>query len=92
MQIIRNSDNQVVLTFHIPTLSSSGGGWPGGGSSSAVMTFSSPEFTAGSYTLKYGGTISGGTNFHNYYTGATYTGGSTKTFTVGTAYSITSVN
>ena len=92
VQIIRNSDNQVVLTFHIPTLSSSGGGGPGGGSSSAVMTFSSPEFTAGSYTLKYGGTISGGTNFHNYYTGATYTGGSTKTFTVGTAYSITSVN
>lgn len=93
VQIIRNSDNQVVLTFHIPTLSGSGGGgFPGGGSSSAVMTFSSPEFTAGSYTLKYGGTISGGTNFHNFYTGATYTGGSTKTFTVGSAYSITSVN
>ena len=92
VQIIRNSDNQVVLTFHIPTLSSGGGGFPGGGSSSAVMTFTSPEFTAGSYTLKYGGTISGGTNFHNYYTGATYTGGSTKTFTVGSAYSITSVN
>ncbi len=96
IQIIRNSDNQVILTFHVPTLSSSGGGGPGGGpgggSSSAVMTFSSPEFTAGSYTLKYGGSISGGTNFHNHYTGASYTGGSTKTFTVGTAYSITSVN
>ena len=92
VQIIRNSDNQVVLTFKVPTLSSSGGGFPGGGSSSAVMTFSSPEFTAGSYTLKYGGTISGGTNFHNYYTGATYTGGSSKTFTVGSAFSITSVN
>lgn len=94
IQLIRNSDNQVVLTFHVPTLSSSGGGgWPGGGgSSSAVMTFSSPDFTAGSYTLKYGGTITGGTNFHNNYTGASYSGGSTKTFTVGTSYSITTVN
>lgn len=93
IQIIRSSDNQVVLTFQVPALSSGGGGgWPGGGSSSAVMTFTSPEFTSGSYTLKYGGTISGGTNFHNYYTGATYSGGSTKTFTVGTSYSITSVN
>lgn len=94
IQIIRSSDNAVILTFHVPTMSSSGGGgWPGGGggSSNAVLTFSSPDFVQGSYTIKYGGTISGGTNFHNYYTGATYTGGSTKTFTVGTSYSITTV-
>lgn len=94
VQIIRNSDNAEILTFYVPTLSSGGGGGPGGGggSSSAILFFSSPEFTAGSYTLKYGGTISGGTNFHNYYTGATYAGGSSKTFTVGSSYSITSVN
>ncbi len=102
VQIIRSSDNAVILTFHIPTLSNSGGGpggggpggpggGPGGSSSSAVMTFSSPELTQGSYTLKYGGSISGGSNFHNYYTGATYSGGSTKTFTVGSSYSITTV-
>ena len=91
IQIIRNSDNAVLLTFHIPTMSG-GGGWPGGSSSSnAVLLFSSPDFTQGSYTLKYGGTISGGTNFHNYYTGASYSGGSTKNFTVGSSYSITTV-
>ena len=92
IQLIRNSDNEVILTFHVPTISG-GGGWPGGGgSSSAVMTFSSPEFTEGTYTLKYGGTISGGTEWHNYYTGATYTGGSTKTVTVGSSFSAVAVN
>lgn len=94
VQLIRNSDNAEILTFYVPTVSGGGGGWPGGGgsSSSAILTFSSPEFTAGSYTLKYAGSVSGGSNFHNYYTGATYTGGSTKTFTVSSSYSITSVN
>ncbi len=96
VQIIRSSDNAEILTFHIPTIGNTGGGGgPGGqggqGGSNAVMIFSSPDLTAGSYTLKYGGTISGGTDFHNYYTGATYTGGSTKTFTVGSSYSITTV-
>ncbi|MCR4964571.1 MAG: carbohydrate-binding domain-containing protein [Bacteroidales bacterium] len=92
VQIIRNSDNTVLLTFHVPSISGGGSSPWGGGSSSVIMTFSSPEFTSGSYTLKYGGTISGGTNFHNYYTGATYSGGSSKTFTVGSSYAITSVN
>jgi len=95
IQIVRSSDNTVVLTFHIPSMSNSGGGggWPGGGggSSSAVVTFSCPELTQGSYTLKYGGSVSGGTDFHNYYTGATYSGGNTKTFTIGSSYSITTV-
>ena len=91
VQLIRNSDNEVILTFHVPTISG-GGGWPGGGgSSSAIMTFSSPEFVQGTYTLKYGGTISGGTGWHNYYTGATYTGGSSKTVTVSSAITV-SVN
>ena len=95
IQLIRNSDEVVILTFKIPALSGGGGGWPGGGgggSSSAIFTFSSPEFTEGTYTLKYGGTISGGDNFHNYYTGATYSGGSTKTFTVGSSFSAVAVN
>ncbi|MBO7492270.1 MAG: carbohydrate-binding domain-containing protein [Bacteroidales bacterium] len=93
VQLIRNSDNVEILTFYVPAISGGGGGWPGGGgSSSAILTFSSPEFIAGSYTLKYGGSVSGGNNFHNYYTGATYTGGSTKTFTVNSSFSATSVN
>ena len=83
IQLIRNSDNEVLLTFHVPSIT--GGGPGGGGGSSAIMTFSSPEFVEGTYTLKYGGTITGGTNFHNYYTGATYTGGNTKTVTVNTS-------
>lgn len=87
VQLIRNSDNEVILTFKVPTISG-GGGPGGGGSSSAILTFSSPEFTEGTYTLKYGGTITGGTNFHNYYTGATYSGGSTKTFTVSSAITV----
>ena len=94
IQLIRNSDDEIILTFHVPTLSSGGGGgWPGGGgSSSAAMTFSSPEFTQGTYTLKYGGTITGGTAFHNYYTGATYSGGSSKTVTVGSSFSVVTAN
>ena len=83
VQLIRNSDDEVILTFKVPAISG-GGGPGGGGSSSAILTFSSPEFVEGTYTLKYGGTITGGTNFHNYYTGATYTGGSAKTITVNT--------
>jgi len=93
IQLIRNSDNEVLLTFHVPTISG-GGGWPGGGGggSSVALTFSSPEFVQGTYTLKYGGTITGGTEWHNYYTGATYSGGSTKTVTVGSSFSVVSVN
>ena len=93
IQLIRNSDETVIVTFKIPAVSGGGGGWPGGGgSSSAIFTFSSPDFTEGTYTLKYGGTISGGEDFHNYYTGATYSGGSTKTFTVGSSFSAVAVN
>lgn len=92
IQLIRDSDNAEIVTFHIPEVFSSGG-WPGGsGNSTAIFLFSSPEFTQGTYTLKYGGTISGGTNFHNYYTGATYSGGSSKTVTVGSSFSAVSVN
>ena len=92
VQLIRNSDNEVILTFHVPTISGGGGGGPGGSGSSAIMTFSSPEFVQGTYTLKYGGTITGGTNFHNYYTGATYSGGSSKTVTVGSSFSVVTAN
>ena len=91
IQLIRNSDNAEIVTFHIPN--NSAGGYPGpGGSSSVIFLFSSPELVQGTYTLKYGGNISGDTHFHNYYTGATYSGGSTKTVTVGASFNITSVN
>ncbi|MBQ6156826.1 MAG: carbohydrate-binding domain-containing protein [Bacteroidales bacterium] len=92
VQLIRNSDNEVILTFKVPSISGGGGPGPGGGGSSAIMTFSSPEFVQGTYTLKYGGSITGGTNWHNYYTGATYSGGSSKTVTVGSSFSVVTAN
>lgn len=81
---IYNSSNQAVLTMQLPTMvSGGGGGWNPGGGSGMVVLMSSPLFTSGSYTLKYGGTITGGTSFHGYYTNATYSNGSSKTFTIG---------
>ena len=56
-----------------------GGGWPGGpggGNSGGSLTllFSSPQLETGSITVKQGGTISGGEEFHGYYTNADYSG------------------
>ncbi|MCZ2101246.1 MAG: hypothetical protein LC107_06895 [Chitinophagales bacterium] len=86
---IKNADNEVVLIFALPTLSGGGGpgGGPGGGNNRMVMLFSDPKFTNGTYTILYGGTISGGTNFNGYYSSdATYTGGTSRTFTVSSKY------
>jgi hypothetical protein len=83
---IKNSSGTVILTFLLPSFpsaTSTGFGGPGGGSnSSMIVLFSDLALTNGSYTLQYGGTISGGSNTNGYYTGATYTGGSSKTFTI----------
>ncbi len=93
IQIIRDSDNVEILTFHIPAISSCGNvNRFGSGSSTTIFLFSSPELTQGSYTLKYGGSISGGNNFHNYYTRATYSGGNSKTISVKPTFSVVTVN
>jgi len=84
---IKNAANQVVLIYALPTLSGGGGGQ---GGNKIVMLFSDPALVNGSYTIQYGGTISGGTNLNGYYTGATYSGGSSQTFTVSSKY--TTVN
>lgn len=90
---IKNASGQVVLIYALPTLSGGGGGpgGPGGGSNKMVMLFSDPAFVNGTYTIQYGGTINGGTNFNGYYTGATYSGGSTSTFTVSNKYTTVSL-
>lgn len=80
---IKNSSNQVILMFALPELTGGGPGGPGGpGGNKMQMLFSDPSFINGSYTIQYGGTINGGTNCNGYYTNATYSGGSSKTFNV----------
>jgi len=78
------SANGSVLVYKIPRTYSGGGGGGGGGGSSAAMTmlFSTPGLVSGTtYTLLSGATVTGGTEFHGFYTGATVTGGTTlKTF------------
>lgn len=61
--------------------------------SSLVMLFSSPSFSQGStYTIRSGGTISGGTEFHGLHTGATVTGGTQiKSFTTSSSSMVTTV-
>ena len=84
IQILK-SDGTVICTYQCPTFTGGGGGgWPGGGGNGMVMLFTDPQLQTGqSYTVKYNGTISGGTNWNGYYTGnVTYTGGSQTTVNV----------
>ena len=77
IQILK-SDGTVICTYQCPSFTGGGGGgWPGGGGNNMVMLFTDPQLQTGqSYTVKYGGTISGGTNWNGYYTGnVTYSGG-----------------
>ena len=85
---VLNASGDVICTYQCPTLSG-GGGWPGGGGNSLVMLFTDPQLQTGqTYTIKYGGTISGGTNWNGYYTGSvTYSGGDTTTVTLNSMYS-----
>ena len=90
IQILK-SDGTVVCTYKCPTYTSGGGGGPGGGNS-MVMLFSDPQLQTGqTYTIKYNGTISGGTNWNGYYTGnVTYSGGSSTTATLNSMYTTVS--
>lgn len=77
VQIVRiqaTSDGSEVLTFRLPETYNR-----------LNMVFSSPLLEANTgYTIYTGGTISGGTEFHGLFTGATYTAGaSAGTFTTG---------
>ena len=87
IQVLK-SDGTVICTYQCPTFSG-GGGWGGNG---MVMLFTDPQLQIGNtYTVKYGGTISGGTNWHGYYTGnVTYSGGQSTTVNVNTMYTTVS--
>lgn len=90
IQILK-SDGTVIATYQCPTISGGGGGWPGGGNG-LVMLFTDPQLQTGqSYTVKYNGTISGGTNWNGYYTGnVTYSGGQNTTANINSM--LTTVN
>ena len=84
IQILK-SDGTIICTYQCPQFTGGGGGWPGpGGGSGMVMLFTDPQLQTGqSYTVKYNGTISGGTNWNGYYTGnVTYSGGNQTTVNV----------
>ena len=91
IQILK-SDGTVVCTYQCPTFTSGGGGGPGGGGNSMVMLFTDPQLQTGqTYTIKYNGTISGGTNWNGYYTGnVTYSGGQSTTATLNSMYTTVS--
>ena len=90
IQVLK-SDGTVICTYQCPTFTGGGGGGPGWGNS-MVMLFTDPQLQTGqSYTVKYGGTISGGNNWHGYYTGnVTYTGGQSTNVNVNSMYTTVS--
>jgi len=91
IQILK-SDGTVICTYQCPEFTGGGGGWPGGGGNSMVILFTDPQLQTGqSYTVKYGGTISGGTNWHGYYTGnVTYSGGQSTNVNINSMYTTVS--
>ena len=88
IQILK-SDGTIICTYQCPTFTGGGGG---GWGNSMVMLFTDPQLQTGnSYTVKYNGTISGGTNWNGYYTGnVTYTGGQSVNVNVNSM--VTTVN
>lgn len=85
---IKNSSGTEIMTFKWPTVSNGQSGFedttagakpgPGGNSSSGIYV-TTPQVQTGSYTVYSSPTITGGTDWHGLYTGATSTGGTTST-------------
>lgn len=83
--VVKNSNGEEILNFKNNSVNGSGfidestgtgtkpppGG--GGGGSYSSVTFTSPDVTAGTYTIYTSATINGGTSWHGFYTGSTST-------------------
>ena len=83
------SATESVLVYRLPRTYSGGGG--GGSTASMTMLFSVPALTNATYYIVTNVTVTGGSEFRGYYTGATVTGGKTsKTFTASSM--LTTVN
>ena len=83
------SATESVLVYKLPRTYSGGGG--GGSTASMTMLFSVPALTNATYYIVTNVTVTGGSEFRGYYTGATVTGGKTsKTFTASSM--LTTVN
>ncbi|GAB6393975.1 MAG: carbohydrate-binding domain-containing protein [Bacteroidales bacterium] len=81
---VTNAAGETLLLYQTPATAGGSSGAPGqGGGSSLTVLFSDPRLLRdGTYTLHYGGSISGGTTVNGYNSGGTYLGGSTKSFTI----------
>ncbi|MDR2806205.1 MAG: carbohydrate-binding domain-containing protein [Dysgonamonadaceae bacterium] len=73
---IKNQAGDYLLLFGIPVIAGASAG------TSVVVVFSDPRLVSGSYILQTGGSISGGTTVNGYNSGGTYTGGTSKSFTL----------
>ena len=97
---LKDASGNIILCYKVPSIGNStmmpapgGGGWPGGGpgggqgGSGTTLLISHPSIAkSSSYTIVYGGTISGGSEFNGYFTDAEYTGGTEKSVTTGSGY------
>jgi hypothetical protein len=82
---IKNAAGETIVMYNIPVIAGASSG------TTLIFVFTDPRLVQGTYTLQYGGTITGGVNENGYVTGGAYSGGSTKNFTIGSA-AYTSVN
>ena len=73
---IKTASGETLLLFNIPVIAGATTG------TSVIVTFSDPRFVSGTYTLLSGGSINGGTTVKGYNTGGTYSGGTSKNFTL----------
>lgn len=79
---IKSSDGTAILTYKVPRTYNT-----------MTLLFSSPDINANtSYTIYKGGSITGATEFYGFYTGGTYTGGSSaNTFTASSSSMVNTV-